>query len=74
MTVSVQMVEGNMTVLVAACCVVLSPLWPEMTGAVLSSSEFQCCSLHYLSVKQLLRPSSIISLNISRLSSGVWSN
>ena len=38
MTVSVQMVDGNMTVLVAACCVVLSPLWPEMTGAVLSSN------------------------------------
>ena len=35
MTVSVQMADGNMTVLVAACCVGLSPLWSEMTGAVL---------------------------------------
>ena len=38
MTVSVQMADGNMTVLVAASCVVLSPLWPEMTGAVLGSN------------------------------------
>ena len=38
MTVSVQMADGNITVLVAASCVVLSPLWPEMTGAVLSSN------------------------------------
>ena len=35
MTVSVQMVDGNMTVLVAACCAQLSPLWPQMRGQFL---------------------------------------